>query len=511
MTSKTFTSGTVIDSAWLNDVNGATYNSSGVYTPAGTGAVVSTVQSKLRESVSVKDFGAVGDGVTDDTAAIQAAITASRGKRLYLPKGAYKISSPLVITTLTSGSALPIELYGDGYDSNGGNGGTYITNSSGTTDAIQITNNGGVDTAILLHGFGIYGLGGAVATAGYGVNVNNCANVRLKDLWIQGHGQAGVFFFKCYGASIEDSYVFKNRIWGIRCNQAFNLGNIRRCKVYSNGYVWTSQTSNIALSGSGNQNLGVVIEDTDFSYAGSDLAWYKRSDSTLVSIVCSGTIATATTLTAHDRASSDKVFITGATVQTTLNSKYQETITVTGANTFTWPSSTPAGTYTESTLQVAPYSVGLSVVDTYGITIGGYAEDCSGPAMYIGATTNSFDIKGGYYQGGSAGGLIVIDDASAGKISAARFNGPNAGIYGGLAMRPHAVDVQSSCSYSSNASFFSTFAMTDGLYFYSTAPTTGTWSVGAYVKQKAPSVGQPKGWYCTVAGTPGTWVSEGNL
>jgi hypothetical protein len=43
------------------------------------------------------------------------------------------------------------------------------------------------------------------------------------------------------------------------------------------------------------------------------------------------------------------------------------------------------------------------------------------------------------------------------------------------------------------------------------APTAGTWAVGRRVINAVPAVGQPKAWICTVAGTPGTWVSEGNL
>lgn len=70
------------------------------YTPLGTGAVQRTAASKLQEYVSVKDFGAVGNGVTNDYAAIQAAIdyVASVGGGKVLCSGlTYRSNSPIII------------------------------------------------------------------------------------------------------------------------------------------------------------------------------------------------------------------------------------------------------------------------------------------------------------------------------------------------------------------------------------------------------------------------------
>jgi len=73
----------------------ATDASAITYNQGGTGASSRTVENKLQESVSVKDFGAVGDGVTNDTAAIQAALNASNN--VFIPEGTYSIKSPLIV------------------------------------------------------------------------------------------------------------------------------------------------------------------------------------------------------------------------------------------------------------------------------------------------------------------------------------------------------------------------------------------------------------------------------
>jgi hypothetical protein len=74
---------------------------------SGTGAVQRTMLTKFSDTVSVKDFGAVGDGTTDDRAAIQAAIDSciTLDRTLFFPSGVYVMSS-----FTNSGSGIQIDI-----------------------------------------------------------------------------------------------------------------------------------------------------------------------------------------------------------------------------------------------------------------------------------------------------------------------------------------------------------------------------------------------------------------
>lgn len=86
MADTTFVPTTTITSTWLNDVNSLVYK----VTATGTDSVLRTGADKFKDIVSSKDFGATGDGVTDDTVALQNFLDV--GGRLLVAAGTYKIS-----------------------------------------------------------------------------------------------------------------------------------------------------------------------------------------------------------------------------------------------------------------------------------------------------------------------------------------------------------------------------------------------------------------------------------
>ena len=92
------------------------------FTQSGTGAVASTVDAKLKQSVSVVDFGADATGVSDSTTAFNNAL--ATGKAVYVPYGTYLLTG----FTITSQS---FELFGDGRAS--------ILNFNTTGVGIQLT------------------------------------------------------------------------------------------------------------------------------------------------------------------------------------------------------------------------------------------------------------------------------------------------------------------------------------------------------------------------------------
>lgn len=77
-----------------------------------------SLQSKLDDQASIRDFGAVGDGVVDDTAAINRAFyeifcrqdTTLTRRSLFFPAGTYRVSSPILIPPYA-------KVFGEGVDS----------------------------------------------------------------------------------------------------------------------------------------------------------------------------------------------------------------------------------------------------------------------------------------------------------------------------------------------------------------------------------------------------------
>ena len=155
------------------------------YLPAGTNAVATTVQTKLREVVSVKDFGAKGDGTTNDTTAFQNALTyLSGGGELYIPSGTY------IYTTTLNMSIKGLTVRGCGK--------TSLLQFNGTGNCIEIkaADLASTKTAVTLDNFWVSGN----VNATNGIYINYWTNWTLNDIHVGNVTGAGFYVgFSVFG------------------------------------------------------------------------------------------------------------------------------------------------------------------------------------------------------------------------------------------------------------------------------------------------------------------------
>lgn len=135
-----------------------------------------TLANRFADVVNVKDFGAVGDGVTDDTAAIQAAI--NTGTNIFIPVGIYKITSNLILTSNRQifgvGNATKIQI-----SSNNIKGFTVLTSVDNNSIIIRdLLIDGGGQTTNIYTGY----------KGGEGIYISRCKNLLIENVTIQNMG-----------------------------------------------------------------------------------------------------------------------------------------------------------------------------------------------------------------------------------------------------------------------------------------------------------------------------------
>ena len=204
-------------------------NSDGtVYTPAGTGAVATTVQTKLRESVSAKDFGAVGDGVTDDTAAIQAALNSASTLD-------FGDSTYLVIGDLTSTKVDQVII---------SNGATLKLKASTTCANIFNPSGEGFTIKGLLTIDGNRANSGVSAT---GIKIHAAISVYISDLTVKNTTGIGTTF-KSLVRPVMTNIVTNN------CGAGHNFQNLIDCDIRG---VWDLNL-NATTSGQYQHSIDIV-------------------------------------------------------------------------------------------------------------------------------------------------------------------------------------------------------------------------------------------------------------
>lgn len=229
---------------------------------AATGGVVRNVYDKLGEMISVKDFGAVGDGTTDDTAAIAAAVAyCGITKALYIPSGRYKITS--VVSASCS-------IVGDSPK-------TSIIYNAGTGDALNLNTANYYST---FQNFAVEGNASSrdgitlVNIAGnFGVGDPNASYCHFLNVYSYSNGRHGLHHRMAWATRYSQCKFYDNLGLGVYCNtQSGDLGTANnvtffQCDSRGNGGTTSgfgSDCGGVKINGAAGVSwIGGVVESNN--------------------------------------------------------------------------------------------------------------------------------------------------------------------------------------------------------------------------------------------------------
>ena len=213
----------------------------------GTGAVDRSIFSKTGETVSVKDFGATGDGTTDDTTAVQAAfdaVLANLGGGVFFPAGEYLITNTLGID-ISAGDAR-IWLSGDG------NGSAQLT-SNFAGDLLQITGGTGTNFHSYMRIDGLNFTGPGSTTVGArGLVMDNTAFFHVDDCTVTGF-EYGLVGTDLVSGSFDNLRLRFNSYGG-----TFSYSNLSRPNALNFFGSTIGNNDNYGLLATGPACLGII-------------------------------------------------------------------------------------------------------------------------------------------------------------------------------------------------------------------------------------------------------------
>jgi hypothetical protein len=145
--------------------------------------------------VNVMTYGAIGNGTTDDTAAIQNALNDGLNKTIYFPSGIYKTTSTLTVPRYCT-------IVGDTRQ-------TTLIEPKFNGNCFSLSYGSDTVTEILIERIGISGTK-ATYTTGHGFYFNHCAGLKFRDCIVGTMGQNGWHIVDGWTPLFENCYSGNN-------------------------------------------------------------------------------------------------------------------------------------------------------------------------------------------------------------------------------------------------------------------------------------------------------------